>query len=271
MLIESMREDAKKNGTKVQTNDEQALEQKIMSAFCLKRDPKKEIEFLSMLLGKENSKERVGLHASSLIERESSFCIRQHVLSLVYKQAQSELHSPSLLAIFEAGNAIHEKYQRLFLRAGFSRPDELDKTQYHEEYKIQFTPDIICEIDGMKMIGEIKSVNTFQFQKMSKHSTAGKQLQWYMYLTGIHRGFVLSEDKNTQSIKVELHVYDEKLVKLFIDRSKTIKSYYDTFINHKKLISRKQGCDDKDCKLCSKCVMRQTCWNLPGGRVKLNE
>ena len=35
--------------------------------------------------------------------------------------------------------------------------------------------------DG-KMIGELKSVNTHQFRKMTRHPSAWKQCQWYMRL-----------------------------------------------------------------------------------------
>ena len=85
-------------------------------------------------------------------------------------------------------------------------------TQFDKRFRISFTPDIICEIpefyDG-QMVGELKSVNTYSFQKMTRHPSAWKQLQWYMYLTGIHKGFVLSEDKNTQDFKIEVYDFDE--------------------------------------------------------------
>lgn len=80
-----------------------------------------------------------------------------------------------------------KQWQRLFLRAGYSKVKDLDFTQYKPEWMLSFSPDIICDIPGFgKLVGEIKSVNAFQYDKMKCHPSAGKQLQWYMYLTGIH-------------------------------------------------------------------------------------
>ena len=46
------------------------------------------------------------------------------VLSLIYRQLQGEQLPVGLMRIFEEGNAIHEKWQRLFIRAGYSKAEE---------------------------------------------------------------------------------------------------------------------------------------------------
>lgn len=277
-LIKSIKADAQSNRTKIQSSEAQQLEQRLNSLFLLPKRPKAETEFIKHILTRNESiKERVGLHASSLIASEKDFCLRAQVLSLFYKQSQGEHYQVSLLRIFEEGNSIHEKWQRLFIRAKWANPNDLDSTKYNKKYMISYTPDIVCSItdykDSTTMIGEIKSVNTFQFQKMIKHPTAYKQLQWYMFLTGIKNGFVLCEDKNTQDIKIEVYQYDKIIVSEFIERAEEIKECFSLIKKHgsKEIPSKPKDCKSSSCKRCSKCNMVLTCWNLPGGRIKLSE
>lgn len=272
-LISDIKKSALGNNTKIQSSEAAKLEKILNATFYLDKNINEEAKFVKQVMTRgQESQERVGLHASSLIVGDKDFCVRQQVLSLIYKQLQGEQINVGLMRIFEQGNAIHEKWQRLFIRAGYSKASDLDVTQFNNAYKISFTPDIICSIpefyDG-KMIGEIKSVNTFQFQRMVKHPSAWKQCQWYMYLTGIHKGFVLSEDKNTQDFKIEVYDYDPSIVAPFIDRAEAIKYYYNKLMKQHKMVQRPDGAKSSDCKRCKDCPMRLSCWNLEGGKIKI--
>lgn len=264
-VIDDIKKSAMASGTKIQSGEAANLEKILNRLFYLDRDIDKETLFVKQVMTRGlESTERVGLHASAIIVSDKKFCLRQQVLSLLYRQLQGEQVSVGLKRIFEEGNAIHEKWQRLFIRAGYSGVDDLDVTKFNEQYRISFTPDIICRIpefyDG-EMVGELKSVNTFQFTKMQKHPSAGKQLQWYMYLTGIHKGFVLSEDKNTQDFKLEVYDYDPESVKPFIDRCRKIKAAYNRVFTDKKMVSRPEDAKKEDCKRCSSCPMKIACWH----------
>lgn len=272
-LISDIKKSALGNNTKIQSSEAAKLEKILNATFYLDKNINEEAKFVKQVMTRgQESQERVGLHASSLIVGDKDFCVRQQVLSLIYKQLQGEQINVGLMRIFEQGNAIHEKWQRLFIRAGYSKASDLDVTQFNDAYKISFTPDIICSIpefyDG-KMIGEIKSVNTFQFQRMVKHPSAWKQCQWYMYLTGIHKGFVLSEDKNTQDFKIEVYDYDPSIVAPFIDRAEAIKYYYNKLMKQHKMVQRPDSVKSSDCKRCKDCPMRLSCWNIEGGKIKI--
>lgn len=272
-LISDIKKSALGNNTKIQSSEAAKLEKILNATFYLDKNINEEAKFVKQVMTRgQESQERVGLHASSLIVGDKDFCVRQQVLSLIYKQLQGEQINVGLMRIFEQGNAIHEKWQRLFIRAGYSKASDLDVTQFNDAYKISFTPDIICSIpefyDG-KMIGEIKSVNTFQFQRMVKHPSAWKQCQWYMYLTGIHKGFVLSEDKNTQDFKIEVYDYDPSIVAPFIDRAEAIKYYYNKLMKQHKMVQRPDDAKSSDCKRCKDCPTRLSCWNLEGGKIKI--
>lgn len=273
-LIDDIRKEAKGNGTKIQSTEAAELEKIFNAMFYLDKNIKEETRFIQQVMTRgAETQERVGLHASALIKGEKDFCLRAQVLSLIYKQLQGEQISVNLKRIFEEGNAIHEKWQRMLIRAGYSKADDLDVTQFNKKYKISFTPDIICEIpefyDG-KMVGEIKSVNTFQFQKMKRHPSAYKQLQWYMFLTGIHKGFVLAEDKNTQDFKLEVYDYDPSIVAPFIDRAEEIKYRYKKVYSDKKMVKRPKDAKSPDCKRCNKCAMKDACWGVGMGRVPID-
>lgn len=274
-VVDNIRKQAKSNGTKIQSSDEAKLEKMFNKAFYLPHNVEEEVKFVNMVMTRGlETQERSGLHASSILASEKSFCEREQVLSLLYKQLQGKQIQAGLMRIFEQGNAIHEKWQRLFIRAGWSSWDELDFTQYSHRYMMSFTPDIICSIpsfyDG-KMIGEIKSVNTYQFKKMERHPSAWKQCQWYMYLTGITKGFVLSEDKNTQDFKIELYDYDKKIVAPWIERAEQVVYDYYKLIDKHKLVKRPTDATDSNCKRCKECAMRDACWNVGMGRVRLDQ
>lgn len=270
-LVDSIKKEAQGNRTKIQSSDATQLEKILNAAFYLDKNVEEEAKFVKMVMtrGYENQ-ERVGLHASSFIVGEKEFCLRAQVLSLIYKQLQGEQVPVGLKRIFEEGNAVHEKWQRLLIRAGYCKATDLDVTQFNKQYRISFTPDIICTIpefyDG-QMVGEVKSVNTYQFQKMQYHPSARKQLQWYMHLTGIHKGFVLSEDKNNQDTKLEVYDYDSMLVAPYIERAEAIKYHYKRVHSEGKMVSRPIDAKTSDCKRCSKCAMRDACWNIGMGRV----
>lgn len=274
-LVDEIKKEAKGNRTIIQTSEAQELSKILNNMFYLEKNIDEESKFIKQVMTRgAETQERIGLHASALITGDKDFCVRQQVLSLIYRQLQGEQINVRLMRIFEQGNAIHEKWQRMFIRAGYSKANDLDVTQFNKKFKISFTPDIICEIpefyDG-KMIGEIKSVNTFQFQHMTRHPSAWKQCQWYMYLTGIHKGFVLSEDKNTQEFKLEVYDFDQSIVDPFIDRAEEIKYYYKRVMTEHKMVKRPTDAKKPDCKRCQSCPMRNACWNINGGGIRIGD
>lgn len=273
-ISDRIKAEAAKKGEVIESTEARRLSQMLNKMFYLPKDIEGETKFVhSVMTRGAESQERIGLHASNMLVSESGFCLRSQVLSLCYKQLQGEQVNVKLMRIFEEGNAIHEKWQRMFIRAGYSGPLDLDYTQYSEQYMMSFTPDIICEIPKFysgKMVGEIKSVNTFAFKKQVKHPSAWKQCQWYMHLTGIKKGFVLSEDKNTQDFRVEVYDYDPDIVQPFVDRAEAIVDAYTTFRHDKKMVGRPKDATKPDCKRCKECVMRDACWNIGMGRVKLD-
>lgn len=272
-VVDDIKKQAASKKIVVQTSEAEKLAHIFNKMFYLDKDIENEVKFLRNVMTRgAESQERVGLHASAMLVSENAFCCRQQVLSLVYHMKQGEQTPIGLMRIFEEGNAVHEKWQRLLIRAGYSTWDQLDNTQFSDKYMMSYTPDIICRVpefyDGL-MVGEIKSVNTFSFKKQTKHPSAWKQCQWYMHLTGIHKGFVLSDDKNSQEFRIEVYDYDPKLVAPFIDRAEQIVWAYRRLVDDHKLVSRPSDAKSPTCKRCKTCPCQDSCWGLPGGRVRL--
>lgn len=274
-LIDSIKESAKGNGTKIQSSEATQLEKVFNNMFYLPKDIEEETKFVKQVMTRgADTQERKGLHASAFIVSDKDWCVRAQVLSLIYKQLQRENVNVGLMRIFEEGNAVHEKWQRMFIRSGYSKAEDLDFTKFNDEYMISYTPDIICRIpefyDG-PMVGEIKSVNTYAFKKQHKHPSAWKQCMWYMFLTGIKKGFVLCDDKNCQDFKIEVYDYDPDIVAPFIDRAEQVKYYYSRVVNEHKMVKRPSDATSYDCKRCSKCNMKDACWNVGIGRVRIDK
>lgn len=285
-LVDNIKKEAQGNRTKIQSTDAAALEKILNRTFYLPKNIEEETKFVKQVMTRGlESQERVGLHASAMLVGDKEFCLRAQVLSLIYKQSQGEQIPVNLMKIFEQGNAIHEKWQRLFIRADYGKAKDMDFTRFDDDYMLSYTPDIDCLIPEFfegRMIGEIKSVNTYQFQKMTKHPSAWKQCQWYMHLCikylkkcgawngkDYTKGFVLNEDKNTQEFKLEVYNYEPPLVEPFAGRADSITYHYDRVFEEHKMVARPKDATSSTCKRCVQCFMRDACWNIGMGKVRL--
>lgn len=285
-LLDEIKKSAVQTGTKIQTSEAAQLEKILNKMFYLEKNIDEEVAFVKQVMtrGLENQ-ERVGLHASAIIVSDKQFCTRQQVLSLVYKQLQGEQIPVGLKRIFEEGNAIHEKWQRLFIRAGYAKAKTCDLTRYDDDYQMSYTPDIVCRIPEFfegAMVVEIKSVNPMQFKKMQSHPSAQKQLQLYMHECikeakrkkkwngkDYTKGFVLCDDKGAQDFKVFVYDYDPEFVAPYVDRLEDVKYRYEEFVNNAKAPVRHCDCKSYACKQAEKCPMKDACWNKNDGRRKI--
>lgn len=219
---------------------------------------------------------RVGLHASAIIGPDSEFCYREQVLSLVYEMSQGKDLPVNALRIFSAGTSIHEKWQNMFKACsgnmkGFKLIKE-EARSYSEKWNLYFTPDSIVEIDGIKYIVEIKSMNTFSYKhaavSTNPHPHARHQIQLYMHLTGIHHGLILIEDKNTQEFEVFKIEYDYKEALPYLDRLVEINAQYKDLIEDN--IQPRGLCSKENCKRAENCNMRFACFHQSEAKKIVN-
>jgi hypothetical protein len=96
---------------------------------------------------------------------------------------------------------------------------------------------------------------------MNNHPSGEKQLQFYMYLTGIHQGFVLCDDKNTQDFKVFYKKYDPSITAPFVERCEKVQYYKNKVLDEHKMVRRCKDCNSYTCKRAEGCAMKDACYN----------
>lgn len=214
----------------------------------------------------EQKEERYGLHASAIIASDSEFCIREQVLSLFYKMNQGKELPIGTRKIFHHGNTIHEEIYDVFRKSGVLIDSE--KTRYIEKYDLSFTIDANVHILNKDWICDVKSMNGYAFDKAASHPSGEKQVLFYLWLYKKKQGFVLAYNKNTSEIKIFIVDYDKEKVRPFVDRLKEIREAKIIYEEEGTLPKRK--CNSSDCKRASTCNMRDACYNIGIGRVKLD-
>lgn len=216
---------------------------------------------------------RYGLHASAIIAPEKEFCYREQVLSLFYEMNQGEQLPVKLLKIFAQGNAMHEKWYSLFRRAGIDVA--IERSLFIPEYDLSFTIDALLNIMGEEVICDIKSQASMAFKKSKGHPKGEKQIMFYewalSHYTGVphKKGFVLVDNKDNQEIKVVPVIYDKEKVRPYIERLKEIQRLKKEFEEEHKV--PKRMCSTCNEKRASQCNVRDACWNIGKGRVKLDK
>ena len=229
------------------------------------------------------NEQRYGLHASAVLGcLKNDFCYREQVLSLFFKMNQGEQLPVRLLRIFAQGNAMHEKWYGLFRKAGIDVA--IERTLFLPEFDLSFTIDALVDFNKPfkdrspdEYICDVKSQSSFAFKKTTRHPSGEAQVNFYMWaLTKYEKersgkkykkGFVLVDSKDDQEIRpIPVH-YDKSKVEPVIDCLKEIQIMKKKFIEEKEAPSR--ICKKCDCKRANECSMRDACWNIGMGRIKL--
>lgn len=231
------------------------------------------------VLSSEEHEERYGLHASAIIGPENSFCFREQLLSLFFKQNQGEQLPIKMLKIFAQGNAIHEKWYKMFRQCGIDVA--IERTLFLPEYDLSFTIDALIDFNKPKgkktdeIIVDVKSQNSFAFKKVKGHPSGEKQVNFYMWAlskyTGkkYRKGIVLVDSKDDQEIKTVVVEYDKEKNEQYISRLEAIQEMKKDFIENKKV--PKRICNNPDCKRAIECNMRDCCFNIGIGRKRLKK
>lgn len=215
---------------------------------------------------------RYGLHASAILASDNEFCFREQVLSLFYEMNQGEQLPIKALKVFAQGNAMHEKWYKLFKRAGIDVA--IERSLFLKKYDLSFTIDALLNLFNEEIICDVKSQNSFAFKKSKGHPSGEKQVNFYLWAlskyTGVpHRkGFVLVDSKDDQEIRIVTVKYNKEKVVPYVERLKAIQDMKKEFMESKELPKRK--CANCDTKRASQCNMRDACFNIGKGRIKLN-
>lgn len=225
--------------------------------------------FVLMRNARHLDEKRQGLHASAIIDSDNHFCLREQVLSLLFEMDQGEELPVKALQIFAAGTSIHEKWQNMIEKLSGEKGNSIkliknEARSFNEKYEIYYTPDSIVEIDGITYIMEYKSMNTYAYQSAIKsinpHPSARKQIQLYMFLTGIENGIILIEDKNSQEFMTYRVKFNYHEVLPYISRLIDVQEAKEEFLDSGDLPQR--ICKNAKAKRACECSMKSACFNL---------
>ena len=275
-IKDAMKASASKSRTIIETSEETRLRLEFNKLFYLDKNIKEETKFVNTVMTRgEETQERKGLHSSVILDSDKKHCLRQHVLSLHYKQRQGEQVNIDLMRIFEEGNAIHEKWQRLFIRGGFGSTDDMDTPSVDERYSLIYTPDAKIIVPGFfddkPFIVEIKSMRSFAYTKSTGHSHGENQANMYMYYEKCRNAVVLCENKDTQEFRLHIRQFNKEKARPYVNRLKEINEADRRFIEVGKPPDRHCDCGRVISEKAEKCPMRDSCWNCGMGRVKLED
>jgi len=137
------------------------------------------------------------------------------------------------VASMESGTDAHTRIQNLIKATGLLK--EMEREMKNQDPPIRGFADLILEIDGKEIVGEIKTIKDSYYiqreQEMQPSPSHLLQVLIYMKIAGTDEGFVLYENKNSNellSIPVEMSERNEEYIQYVYD---WLRQVYDSWKN----------------------------------------
>lgn len=203
--------------------------------------------------------ERNGIHASSVVQTDTQFCLRQLVLEAFFPHAPLRLFE-KMKRIFLHGEVIHRKWQKLFEDAGIAI--SIEETFTDPKTGLLFTPDVIAKLLGTRVIVEIKSMSAKTYNEThTPHALARRQSNLYMHYKGVKLSLIIVENKDNQDFKFWLLEYDPEGVMKYVRRLERIVKFREIFRESGKLPRRHTLCLDSASPKARNCPVREFCFS----------
>lgn len=171
------------------------------------------------------------------------------------------------MAAMNAGTQAHERIQSAMQKAGLVK--ELEREIKLADPPIRGFADIIMEIDGEEIVGEIKTVKAEGFDIRKDTSTGADshivQLLIYMKALELNEGFFLYENKNSHEIAIIPIVMSEenkKYADYIFEWMKEVRQAWEDGKNIKRAFKQ-------EAFPCTYCPIKDECWSKPDGRTKI--
>lgn len=217
------------------------------------------------------------LHPSQICKRD--WCPRSSMYEILKTPVEkTKTHSFQTLNIFKTGHDIHAKWQGWLERSGVMKESELPI--FNEEHHIKGSADgLIQDVFGRAIL-EIKSVGVgtvrvenpdlykkyesgdINSDELWKHirqpfSTHLRQINLYMYATGIHQGIILYEWKPNQACKEFDIKFQPALITHILAAAALVKQH----LTEGTIIDRPSWATDNENKTCKACPYKNECWS----------
>lgn len=172
------------------------------------------------LEGREPTERQKTSFAPSSIGYGSGTCARRWYFDFEGGPTREDDTDSTSLANMAYGTDAHTRIQAVFDQTGILIKEEVDII--HEDPPIKGYADLLIEWQGEEVVGEIKTTTQESFvSKKSKNQPAAYhllQVLIYMKVLGLDTGFLLYENKNTQTLMI-LPVYMTEANQKFVDET----------------------------------------------------
>jgi len=152
-------------------------------------------------------RKRKYLYASDIYQCQRKICLE-------FKGMVQEFE-PRTLRVFDNGNSTHERITKYFAQAGMLLEEEKVLPDFVEEIEVHGRLDLLLNVDGEQVVGEIKSINMRMVDKPKREHIA--QLMFYLHQMGLKTGILIYESKQTQELFLFKVDYDESVARKVID------------------------------------------------------
>lgn len=171
------------------------------------------------------------------------------------RRSESKSESLRTFVIFEFGTYFHLFIQNLCDAAGILESRET--LVESRKPPIEGHCDGILKIDGVRYALEIKTINQYEFAKLTGPKFEHKQqAMTYMHVLGLKYGIVLYFDKGTGNFKEYVIVYDPVFVQ---DHVLSVIKAYRKLVRDRELPPRIS--EDPSRPPCSYCAYSELCYN----------
>lgn len=143
------------------------------------------------------------------------YCNRSIYYAYLGMRSKPEIVDTRKFAIFEDGTWRHYRWEEVFKKMGIVK--SIEQNVKHEKLRLNGTYDAILEIDGEEYLVDVKGSHDFGFKTVCRSSGASDaymlQIHAYMIMTGIRKGILWFDNKNTQEYKELLIPFDTAVAK----------------------------------------------------------
>jgi CRISPR/Cas system-associated exonuclease Cas4 (RecB family) len=219
----------------------------------------------------ESTRDTEHLHPSEICKK--SWCPRSSWYTIKGYERVDKRLTFQTLNVFEEGHLIHRKWQSWMKEAGILESAEVPI--YDPEHLLMGHADAIINDKKGRALVEIKSVGagTIRYEDYDLWESCGtpedawkkvhkpfyshlRQLNLYMYCTGIHDGIILYEWKATQEVK-EFHVkHQPELIADILSSCKVVIRSLESGIPP----MRPSWMEDSSNSVCKYCPYKNVCW-----------
>lgn len=172
------------------------------------------------------------------------------------------------MAAMENGTASHDRIQKSLMRMSeTAKVKEIEKELKLSDPPVRGFIDVIMEVDGEDIVGEIKTIKAEQYdiRKMTETPSDSHLVQILIYMkgTGAEEGFFLYENKNTHEISTFPVLMTEENKEYADYIFDWMREVYDAW-KTKKNVKRPYTKSSVQCKYCP---IFDACQEAPNGRT----